>query len=82
MYVYALYNLKADKIYIGQTNNLSRRLGEHNNRNHFTGKIGGQWGLVYKEECLNRPSAIAREKQLKSSRGRAFIKKLINNNPG
>jgi len=83
MFVYALYNQESNKIYIGQTNNVDRRLKEHNKSNkHYTGKICGQWELIYKEESNDRSSAIAREKQLKTSRGRAFIKNLIKNNPG
>jgi len=78
-YVYALYNKKNDKIYIGQAGNLDKRLAEHNNKlgNHFTAKLDGEWILVYKENLNSRTEAIKREKQLKSYRGREFIKKHI-----
>ncbi len=81
-YVYALYNKLSDKIYIGQTNNLARIILEHNNKNiHYTGKIVGQWELFYNEESASRSAAMAREKQLKSYRGREFLKTQLNN-PG
>jgi putative endonuclease len=77
--VYALYNLEKEKIYIGQTANIERRLIEHNQKrgNHFTANIKGDWKLIYKEEINTRREALIREKQLKSYRGREFIKKLI-----
>ncbi len=78
-FVYALYNSEAGKIYIGQTNNIERRLREHNEKlgNHFTAKVKGEWKLIYKEELSSRVEALKREKQLKSYKGRQFIKNLI-----
>ncbi|MEK7543565.1 MAG: GIY-YIG nuclease family protein [Patescibacteria group bacterium] len=77
--IYALYNQEAGKIYIGQTNNLKRRIFEHNQKrgNHFTAKAKGMWELIYREDCADKTSALIREKQLKSYQGRQFIKKLI-----
>ncbi len=78
-YVYALHNKVNDKIYIGQTGNLDKRLTEHNNKfeNHFTAKLDGEWVLIYKEILKSRSESIVREKQLKSFKGREFIKNLI-----
>jgi putative endonuclease len=77
--VYALYNAEKNKIYIGQTGNIEKRLSEHNQKrgNHFAAKIDGDWSLIYKEEVADRKSAIIREKQLKSYRGREYIKTFI-----
>lgn len=78
-FIYVLYNYSARKIYIGQTNNIERRLVEHNNKlgNHYTSKFSGLWKLVYREVFSTRKEAIIRERQLKSYKGRQFIKKLI-----
>ena len=79
-YVYALYNTKANKIYIGQTMDLESRLTKHNNhiyKHSYTSRFAGEWKLVYKESCASRENALAREKQLKSFQGREFIKKII-----
>lgn len=78
-FVYVIYNQANKKIYIGQTNNIERRLKEHNDKlgNHYTAKISGKWILIYKEELENRKQAIIREKQLKSYKGRQFIKNLM-----
>ena len=78
--VYAVYNRKHDKIYIGQTNNLRERLEKHNNRTFkrcYTAQFGGVWELIYKEQVATRQEALKREKQLKSYRGREFVKKHI-----
>ncbi|MBI4084573.1 MAG: GIY-YIG nuclease family protein, partial [Candidatus Levybacteria bacterium] len=78
-FVYALYNSEAGKIYIGETSDIERRLTEHNKKrgNHYTAKVGGIWELIYKEKVEDRKRALIREKQLKSYRGREFIKKYI-----
>ncbi|MCL5094081.1 MAG: GIY-YIG nuclease family protein [Patescibacteria group bacterium] len=80
-FVYALFNEENNKIYIGQTNDLSRRIKEHNtkslNKGHFTAHFQGQWKLIYKEEAANRSIAIARERELKSHQGRNFLKQYI-----
>ena len=78
-YVYALYNSDNGKIYIGQTGDLDKRLVGHNKKqgNHFTSKLDGEWTLIYKEALNSRKEAIIRERELKSFRGREFIKKYI-----
>lgn len=78
--VYALYNPTHDKIYIGQTDDLERRLREHEEgrfSRSFTAKNSGQWILIYEEKVSSRADALSRERQLKSFRGREFIKKHI-----
>ena len=80
--VYAIYNRELDKIYIGQTVDLIRRLKYHNGElksksKSFTYKNKGDWKLIYKEEVLTRKDAMMREKQLKSYQGRIFIREKI-----
>ncbi|MBU1327276.1 GIY-YIG nuclease family protein [Patescibacteria group bacterium] len=79
-YVYAVYNQENNKIYIGQSKNFDERLKLHNSKefkHSFTSRFSGKWKLIYKEELFTRKDALAREKQLKSYRGRLFVKKLI-----
>jgi putative endonuclease len=80
-YVYAIYNSINSKIYIGQTRDIKLRLKIHNEKifKGYTARYEGMWKLIYKEECDNRNLALIREKQLKSYRGREFIRSLINN---
>lgn len=77
--VYAIYNEDHKKIYIGQTDNIDCRLREHNNKfgNHYTAKFTGEWKLIYEEQFETRHEALLREKQLKTYRGREFIKRQI-----
>ena len=79
-FVYAIYNQRHDKFYIGQTFDINKRLVEHNNKvfKGYTSQFDGPWILIYKEEVSSRQEALKREKQLKSFRGREFIKKQIN----
>ena len=79
-FVYAIYNCKNNKIYIGQTNNLEERMNLHNSgtfKNSYTSRFDGVWKEVYREELETRIDALTREKQLKSYRGRQFIWKII-----
>ena len=80
--VYAIHSETSDKIYIGQTIDINLRLIQHNSEgtNHlgkFTFQNKGPWVLVYKEEFKTRTEALKREKQLKSFRGREFVRSLI-----
>ena len=78
--VYTLYNRKHDKIYIGQTDNLEIRLKLHIEKlfkTGFTAKLDGEWELIYQENVQDRKEALIREKQLKSFRGRQFIRNHI-----
>lgn len=80
MYVYAVYNRKNKKTYIGQTEDLEERLKLHNRKTFvgsYTSRFDGNWELIYKEHVKTREEALIREKQLKSYRGREFVKKFI-----
>lgn len=77
--IYVIYNLKHKKIYIGQTEDLQQRLELHNKKTFkgYTSRFDGEWQLIYNEEVATRQEALIREKQLKSFRGREFVKKFI-----
>jgi putative endonuclease len=81
-YVYILFNKKNGTLYIGVTNNLSRRIYEHKNKlvKGFTEKY---WvdKLGYYEVSDSIESAIAREKQLKAGSRQKKIDLIKNMNP-
>jgi len=80
-FVYILYNEKNDKFYIGQTNNIERRLIEHNSgKTNYTSRHNGEWKLVYKEDLSDRTLALKRERFLKNQKSKIFYKKLCNIN--
>ncbi len=66
-YVYILTNRHNSVLYIGITNNLTRRLWEHKNKfvEGFTNKYNVN-KLVYYEVFSDSYNAISREKQLKN----------------
>jgi putative endonuclease len=71
-FVYILTNPK-EQLYKGITNNIERRIAEHNN-NESPGTRGkGPWKLIYSESCLNRKAARVREKYFKLGQGREYI---------
>lgn len=73
-YNYILRSRKSGRLYTGYTENLQKRFKEHvSGRSTYT-KYRGSYELVYYETCLNQGDAIAREKYLKSGRGKKFIK--------
>lgn len=81
-FVYVIKSLTTGKIYIGQTKDLDKRLSRHNGEliskaGSYTKLNKGPWVTVYKEEFTTRTEAIEREKELKSYRGREFIRSLI-----
>ncbi|MCK4256648.1 GIY-YIG nuclease family protein [candidate division WOR-3 bacterium] len=81
-YVYALVSEITGKIYIGQTNNLDKRLMEHNDTNNtntfYTKRNKGPWRIFYKETVDTRTEAMKMEKSLKSQKGREFLHSLLN----
>ena len=75
--VYALYSKSIDRLYIGQTSDLERRLFEHSNGlSRFT-KRASDWKLIHNETFESRLEAMKREKQLKSGGGRKFLRSLL-----
>jgi len=74
--VYVIKN-KDGKLYIGQTNNLERRLFEHNSKRVFSTKSYCPWVLVYLERVGNRDDARKKGKYLKSGNGKEYLKSLL-----
>ena len=77
-YVYVLKSEKDNNFYIGFTKNIIRRLEEHNSGKVISTKNRKPLKLVYWEGCLNQTDATKREKYLKSSWGKRYIKNRIN----
>jgi putative endonuclease len=85
-YIYILTNIGRKVLYIGVTNNVLRRLSEHDQdsideKKHFAGKYNAVY-LIYWERFQFIYDAIAREKELKGW-NRSKKEKLISDfNPG
>jgi len=70
--------------YIGWTNNLKKRLKEHNEGKGAKFTRGRKWKLIYYEIVKDKSSALKREYELKKNRKlrnlikKIFLKKKIN----
>lgn len=82
-YVYILANTKGRRpvLYVGVTNNLVGRIGEHRTlRSGFTARYNVTT-LVYVEAHCDPMQAIAREKQIKGWRREKKIELIRSTNP-
>ncbi|WP_028665708.1 GIY-YIG nuclease family protein [Runella zeae] len=76
-FVYILYSEIINKYYIGCTEDLDRRLDEHNRGlSSFTSK-GTPWKRVYWEEFKTLGEARRREIEVKKKKSRKYIEYLI-----
>jgi len=82
MNMYFIYILKSEldnNFYVGYTHNIDKRLQNHENGNVPSTKNRRPLRLVYFEACLNQQDAIHREKYLKTSWGKRYIKNRLKN---
>ena len=76
-FVYIIQSIKNKRYYIGSTNNLERRLKEHNcGKSKYT-KLTAPFKLVYKEEYNTLKEARIREAYLKRLKSRKYLEWLI-----
>ena len=74
--VYAIRSEVRNYIYVGMTNNIERRLKEHNNGENRSTKAYKPFVLIYTETFQTRVEAREKEKYLKSGVGKEFLKNL------
>ena len=76
--VYVLFSRGSNKIYIGFTSDLQARVQSHNILATSGCTIRYRpWELLHTENFDNKGDALLREKQLKSARGREWIRKEL-----
>ena len=81
-FVYIMTNPRKTVLYIGMTNNLSRRVYEHKEK--LTSGFAAKYNvtdLVYYEIAATAEAAISREKQLKAGSRRQKIALINRMNP-
>ena len=76
-YVYVIQNDINNRFYIGATNNISRRLREHNRGKTKSIAHFGAYHLVYSEKYSSLQEARQREQQIKAYKGGNAFKKLL-----
>ena len=75
--LYILHSESLDRYYVGYTNDLSRRLSEHNRKKGKYTDVGIPWTLVYTETFSRKESAMDREKYIKGRKSKKFIIELV-----
>jgi len=81
-YTYILISEKSGRLYIGHTENLDKRLIEHNSGQTKSIKSKGPWSLIFKKEFQSRSDAVKFELKLKSYKNKKYILDNINNFDG
>ncbi len=76
-YVYALKSESRQYIYVGLTDNLERRIAQHNSGKSKTTKPYRPFRLIFSEKFSSRIEAREKEKYLKSTTGKRFLYKLL-----
>jgi len=79
--VYILQSQKDGTFYTGITENISRRIREHNAGQNKSTKHRAPFSLVYSEEYEARTDAREREKFLKTGSGGEFRDNILKNIP-
>ena len=65
-YIYVIQHTKTKQIYIGRTNDLGRRLREHNaGQQKATLRKEGKWVFIYCEVYRSKEDAERRERKIK-----------------
>ena len=81
-YVYVLLSQSDGKFYIGYTSDLRKRLLEHNSGKVQSTRHRVPLDLLYYEACRNKDDAVQREKYLKSTYGRRYLRNRLKNDLG
>jgi putative endonuclease len=78
-FTYILQSEKDNFFYVGYTSDLEKRLILHNEGKVLSTRNRIPLKLVYYEACINQQDAIHREKYLKTSWGKRYIKTRLKN---
>lgn len=76
-FVHILKSLSSKKSYVGVSNDITRRLTEHNSGKNFYTKRHLPWKIAHLEEFGNFKEAREREMWFKTTSGRRFLKKIF-----
>ncbi len=76
-YLYIIYSEILNRYYIGYTQDLEKRLLQHNNGDSKYTSKANDWKLKYQEPFETRSLCMKREKQIKNKKSRKYIEWLI-----
>ena len=80
VYIIKTVSSKLDKTYVGYTNDLIKRLHNHNNNKGAKSTKGHKWELIYKKRFISKSEAMSYEYKLKRNRKfkKEILEKIIN----
>ena len=76
-YVYVLKSLKDFRMYVGFTKNLKKRFDDHNQGKVNSTMNRRPFELIYYEASRNQKDALKREKYLKTTYGKHYLKNRL-----
>ena len=76
-YIYVLHSKKDNNFYVGYTVDLRHRIGLHTAGNVPSTRDRRPLQLVYYEACVSQEDALHREKYLKTTYGKRYIKSRL-----
>ena len=74
IYVYVLRSLVDERLYVGITQDIAKRVKEHNSGRTKSTKGYRPWVKIHEESYSDRITARQREKYLKSGYGKQWLK--------
>jgi putative endonuclease len=75
--MYILRSSSTGRFYVGHTQDLAKRLLEHNHGRVPSTRDRGPWELFHAEEFRTRSEASRREPQIKKMKSRTWIEQLV-----
>ena len=75
--VYVRRSRKTGQWYTGYTQNLQKRLSEHQTEARGYTRKRGPYEVMYYEACISEDDARAREKYLKSGMGKRYVRNRL-----
>jgi len=79
-WVYILQSDASGRYYTGHTDNLERRLGEHNDPGYLgsktTKRFKGPWKVIWTQQVASRSEAMLLEKQIKNRGAFRYVHEL------
>jgi putative endonuclease len=76
-YLYVLESKKDSRMYTGYTSDLKSRLEQHNSGKVISTQYRRPFKIIYYEACLTKEDALHREKYLKTTYGKRFLKNRL-----
>jgi len=77
--VYILYSEQRQRHYIGCSNNLSRRLAQHNAGLNTSTRHGVPWSLLWHSHAMDKTDALKLERKIKKRGAARFLEDQIRN---